>query len=204
MTAYGKSSFYAGLKLDVNPKTKSMFIKDIEKIIRTSLEYRNFIKFLKIEALLNYCTILNKLPDEIISKITIEMHHYPFTLYDLVEAVLNKHISDDLDYTRLSIANEVMEQHYFLKVGIVPLTKTMHELAHSKTIFVSTKNVFGNYKQFLNQYKYYIDNDKILTIEHLETITDETIAKYNKNTLEINPKLFIEEDDREDSSDEFD
>jgi hypothetical protein len=80
---YGTSNFYFSLNLEDDEKQKTKFIKDIERIVRSSLEYRNYIKFLKTEALINYCSVLNKLPDDIVNSISIEMHHYPFTLYDI-------------------------------------------------------------------------------------------------------------------------
>jgi hypothetical protein len=195
MTSYGTAAFYIPLNLSDNPKARTKFIKDLESIIRSSAEYKRFIKFLRTEALMNYCTIMKKMPEDVIKKITLEMHHYPFTLYDIVETVLERHLVNDLDFSRLSIANEVMDLHYNLKVGIVPITKTMHELAHSRNVKISMKDVFGDYTKFMEFYKFFIPSEKKLEIEELENMTEEYLVSFNSRTLELNPTLFIESDD---------
>ena len=42
---YRSKSFYNDLELLTNEKNKEKFIKSIERIIRTSIEYRNYIGY---------------------------------------------------------------------------------------------------------------------------------------------------------------
>ena len=204
---YGNSSFYYNLRLHDDEKEKDKFIKDIERIIRTSLEYKNYIKFLKTEALLKYCSLLNKMPEEITAKLSLEMHHYPFGLYDLVNIILSKHLIERIEFSRLTIANEVMDLHYNIQIGIVPLTVTMHELAHSNSIKLSSDMIFGDYHAFMQEYVEYIPEDKKLEISNMEQkslFNKDYYAKINSVTLDINPSIFSDDEDEDLSTKEID
>src|SRR5699024_5461727 len=81
------------------------FIKAIERTIRTSPEYKRYIGILS-----NKYNITN---DQLMSNIssdsaTLEFHHYPFTLYDIVEIVLNQYMMEDIPVTSMDIAETVM------------------------------------------------------------------------------------------------
>lgn len=187
---YQTDSYYEGLGLLENEKQQEKFIKSIEAIVRTSLEYRSYIKYLKTEALLKKCTILDKLPEEILKSISIEMHHFPFTLYDLVQIILVKHLKNNTGFTRLSIANEVMDSHYLNEVGIVPLSVTMHQLAHSDTRILSKKNIFGKYKKFIDKYGIYASEEQKNKIVKLEKISDTLVSNMINNYLEVDKELY--------------
>ena len=195
---YGTSNFYFSLNLEDDEKQKTKFIKDIERIVRSSLEYRNYIKFLKTEALMNYCSVLNKLPDDVINNISIEMHHYPFTLYDITNAVLDRHLQCGLNFSKLSIANEIMDLHYNNQIGLVPLTETAHELAHSNTIELSSKLIFGDYERFINIYELFLEPNKIQFVRILQEkslLNNDYFIEVNKDVFEIDPSIFRSSDD---------
>lgn len=187
---YQSDLYYEGLDLGNNEKQQEKFIKSIEAIIRTSIEYRSYIKYLKTEALLAKCTILDKLPEDIIKNISIEMHHFPFTLYDLVKIVLVRCIKNSEVFTRLTIANEVMGLHYLNEVGIVPLSVTMHQLAHSDARVLNKKNVFGNYKKFIEKYEIYIDDEQKNKVIKLEKLPDALVSNTIANYLEVDKELY--------------
>ena len=192
---YGTAEFYTNLNLDEDPKLKTSFIKDIERIIRTSLEYRNYIKFLKTEALMNYCSVLNRLPDDVLKNLSIEMHHFPFTLYDIVESVLDRHINCGLNFSRLTVANEIMDLHYNNQIGIVPLTETAHELAHSGTLELSSNLIFGDYERFISLYESFIDCKKIDFVRDLQEkslLNKDYFIEVNKDIFEIDPDIFMD------------
>ena len=73
------------------PKDRVKFIKQVEATCRKSMEYKDYMKFLKRNTDLKRCTVLKGLNTEGGKKYTIEIHHEPFTLFDIVETVLNKH-----------------------------------------------------------------------------------------------------------------
>lgn len=149
-------------------KIVKRFIKSVEKLVRTSKEYKAYIELLRTNI-----TALNH--DNILSNITtadveMEFHHYPFSLYDIIEICMLQHIVNNEKFTSFQIAKEVMNLHYHHKVGLVPLTQTTHELAHSGNIFISTRQVFGKYREFMSDYSQGVSRDlqdKINTFEEM-------------------------------------
>ena len=92
-------------------------------------------------------------------RISIELHHEPFTLYDIVATVLTKYQEEGLPINDLNIADEVMELHYSNKVGLVPLSKTAHQIIHNSTkLMVPLNMVYGQYSEFLDDYDNYVDD----------------------------------------------
>jgi hypothetical protein len=154
-------------------KAVKAFSKSVEKLIRTSREYNDYIGLLRTNIL-----ALNK--DNVLSNITtadvdLEFHHYPFTLYDIVQICMIQNMVNNVKFTSYSIAKEVMNLHYQNLVGLVPLTKTMHELAQSGDLFISSKQIFGNYKTFMTMYDKAISQDMKLKISKME---ENTINNY--------------------------
>lgn len=174
-----ESNGQIGIKSDMTPfaetfyfqdfydeKALKRFIKNVEKLIRTSREYSTYIELLRTNVNeLNHDNILHNITT---GDVSFEFHHYPFSLYDIVTIVVNKHIIEGEKFTSFSIAKEVMELHYQHKIGLVPLTKTTHELAHSGNLFLSTKQVFGDYKAFFNEYNKYIPGELKLLLTDIE------------------------------------
>lgn len=145
------------------------FAKNVERLIRTSREYNTYIELLRTN-----CNVLNH--DNILHNITtgdvdLEFHHYPFTLFDIVMIVMNKHVIDGVKFTSFSIAKEIMELHYKHIIGLVPLTKTMHELAHDGKLFLGSNQVFGNYNEFIKLYQSGITPDQLAQIANIEEMT---------------------------------
>jgi hypothetical protein len=131
-------------------KVYAKFVKNVEKLIRTSREYNSYI-----EKLRSSVTALNV--DNIQSNITttdleMEFHHYPFTLYDIVDTVATYNFIKDRQMTSFSVAKEIMDLHFKNLIGLVPLSKTNHELAHNGKLFLSKNQIFGNYKKFMEKY----------------------------------------------------
>ena len=78
------------------------------------------------------------------------------------------------------IAREVMYNHYTLKVGLIPLSETVHELVHNQYLFIPNDVVFGNWKAFIETYKDYIPLETISNIEKSEKMSQE--YDYEDNT----------------------
>ena len=77
----------------VNEKERIKFIKHIEKIIRMSYEYKEYINYLKEEYNMTFCSVYENINRDNIPKVRIEIHHEPFTLYDIVNIVLCRFLS---------------------------------------------------------------------------------------------------------------
>lgn len=182
---YDSKVAYLDILEDLDDKT----ISYIEREIRNSIEYRNYINYLKNELDLTKCSLMPGI-DIKETAVSLEFHHYPLTLFDITKIVGSEMIDKLDDNEKVScfdISERVLEEHYLNNVGLVPLTKTMHDMAHNRTIVVPIDKVNGNYKSFLQKYSNYIDEeiqDKVTEIE-MESMSDES-KQYNKTKLEKN------------------
>ena len=138
-------------------------VKNVEKHVRTSTPYKDYIGLLKNEYNLNSCAVLGNVKDE---SATVEFHHYPFSLYDICSIILECMLIEQRDVSTLTLAQEVMKCHYQHIIGVVPLSKTPHKLAHAGSLFINLKQVFGNVDLFITRYE--------------QGINDELITKYNE------------------------
>jgi len=157
------------------------FIKNIEKQIRTSKEYKSYLGHLKNEVGIHNCSVLGNLSDDI-DGLTLEFHHYPFTLYDIVETCINKRILTGENFTSLDICDEVLELHKLNQVGLVYLSKTAHELVHCEKIFIKLESIFGDVNAFIGKYKDFIAEETLLKYNKLIDMNNNT---YDDSILEI-------------------
>ena len=89
------------------------------------------------------------------------MHNGPlFTLYDYVSVILNKYIDNNIPITTFSIADEVIEEHFQLRVQCVMLSKTNHEAVHNGDIFLNLKQGIGNVSEFIKKYADYLTDEQ--------------------------------------------
>ena len=135
-------------------------IKNIEKLIRGSSEYRDYIKYLREYANMHKCHFFKDVSKENNKKISIEIHHEPFTLYDITQVVLEKWISEEMEINHFLIAEEVMRLHYKNMVGLIPLSITVHQLVHDGRVFIPVQDVYGKgFVDFVIEYDEYINPD---------------------------------------------
>lgn len=149
-----------------NDKNIKRGIKEIEKIVRSSQEYKDYIKYLKENVEMTKCAFFNNVNSNV-SKVKIEIHHEPLTLYDIVETVLNKHIDEDNGCVNAyEVAEEVMKLHYQDEVGLIPLSITLHKLVHnSDKIKIPLHLIYGNYIKFISDYEDYVDEKVVKKLE---------------------------------------
>lgn len=142
---------------------KHRLITRIERIVRNSGEYRDYIAFLRQNIGMDACAFFNNVSKQTNRKIKIEVHHAPLTLYDIVKIVLEKYIQTGEVLDDLMIAEEVVKIHYNNQVGLIPLSKTLHEVVHnSEKLTLPMYMIFGNYTKFLREYEEYWENDKAI------------------------------------------
>ena len=123
----------------------SSFTLGVEKLVRRSAEYRQYIDWLSGEKDLSRCAILGNVGW---TEATVELHHYPFTLHRIC-AVEASRMAEGGGTDTFSIADEVLRLHYANEVGLVPLCSTMHELSHRHKVFVDLRQVFGRYDRWM-------------------------------------------------------
>lgn len=160
------------------------YIKDIEKAVRRSFEYRGFIKYLRENMDMNKCSFLKGVTNQETFDIKIEIHHYPFTLRDICEIVVRKRSFYNESLSVFMVAKEVMMLHYKLIIGLIPLSETVHELAHSARLFIPVDNVLGRYKLFVDYYKPFIEPELLEVLSRIEKYTTEQSEKLDTTIIE--------------------
>lgn len=139
-------------------KEANQFIKATEKIIRSSDQYSKYISYLSTNQGLINDVLYGNITSE---DATLEFHHYPFTLYDIVEIVLNHNINLNKKINTFIIAEEVLDLHFRNLIGVARLSKTAHQMVHAGKIFVPLHSVFGNVNKFVDIYRDGMFNDQI-------------------------------------------
>ena len=141
-----------------DPKRLNKFIRDCERKIRSSEQYSRYIGNLRNDKGLHYCAVRGKITDEDAS---IEFHHYPFTLYDIVYLVIVKNVMEDIKFTSFNIIVEVLDLHSKNMIGLVPLSITEHQLVHDGVRAIPITSVFGKLNEFVEKFSPYMDDDMI-------------------------------------------
>ena len=145
-------------------KNRDKFIKRIERHVRSSMEYRDLMFYLKENMDFNQCSFFVNVANGNGTRSKIEIHHEPFTLYDIVDTVVTKFEEEGRPLNDMYIADEVMELHYRNMVGLIPLSKTIHEVVHSSykngtdKLYIPINLVYGNFREFIKEYGEYIDD----------------------------------------------
>lgn len=160
------------------------YLSDVEKEVRGSFEYRQFIAYLRNYMDMNKCSFLeNAVYSPENHAIRIEIHHYPFTLYDICQVVYNKreYYKESLDVEM--VAKEVMELHYKCMVGLIPLSETVHELVHNGKLFIPIQNVFGRYDLFMDFYDPFISPEMKDIVSRIEKYSEEQTSELLNTTI---------------------
>lgn len=181
-------------------KEVTNFIKDMKRIIRRSLPYRNLISFLRSSDGLgmNHCSILTNVSNESFRRVKIEVHHAPLTLEDICRIVMIRRMRNAEPMFIEAVAHEVLFCHYNLMVGLIPLSETVHEMVHNLYLFIPLDKLFGYYKLFIEAYYEYIPEEILNKLVELEKLTlDKSYEKAYQEALEIDyVSLDLNEDDQ--------
>ena len=169
-------------------------VKGSERLIRLSDEYKRYIAYLKNEIDLKNCVLLSNIDDDIAS---IEMHHGPiFTLYDYCKIVIEYLLEKNEPVTTFRVAEIILDEHFKNNIQIVMLTTTMHQLIHSKKIYIHPSQCWGNFNNFIEKYKSGLDINLISKIQdyielenHFGSRTNVGVfLELSRNVLHISPK----------------
>lgn len=152
-------------------KERDKCVRRVEKLVRGSLEYRDYIFFLKSKMDFSKCWFFPHMGNDDGNKTRVEVHHEPLTLYEICDIVLQKYLDEGYPINEEYIADEVMELHYRNMVGLIPLSKTLHQLYHSSQKAGNEKfdiplyAVYGYYAKFIEEYAEFIDDKYYEKIE---------------------------------------
>ena len=170
-------------------KSFKKYMSDLERSVRNSFEYRELIAYLKNTEGMDVCSVLDNVTSRDNTKVKIEIHHSPLTLFDICFAVFRKRQQKKESTNLEAVAQEVMYLHYIGWVGLIPLSSVVHDLVHSQYYFIPTDKVRGNYKAFVDNYYNYIDPDTLDSLDAAEEATKE----YNNKQMELfnNHKIYL-------------
>lgn len=167
-------------------KELKKYFKTIEREVRGSYEYRAMIRYLRDNMNMSQCSFI-KVSNEDNYNIKIEIHHYPFTLYDIVEIVYKKRCYYQESLNPMMVAKEIMMLHYKLLIGLIPLSTTVHQLVHDGKLFIPIQNVLGRYQLFIDFYKPFCSEEQLDTIFRIENYSiNENSSVYNTEVLDNN------------------
>lgn len=180
---------------EYNEKT----IKKLEIAIRGSFEYKGLFLFIKTYLNVDHCSFYEGYSMK--NGLTIELHHAPFTLYDITEAVVAKSVHDKGYFETFRVVEEVNKLHYQFLIGLTPLNPTAHKLVHSGKLPVHPKIIIGNWKEFYTMYQAFLNETAIKKYEDalaLEEAKKEVeipmIMNYKPSRIESPIKLPTSED----------
>ena len=140
---------------------------------------------------MNECAVLENVSSKADSKIKIEIHHSPFTLYDISVIVFRKRTALNESLNINAVAEEVMYLHYICWVGLIPLSATVHDMTHNAYMFIPTNKIRGNYRPFIESYYNYINPDLLDAIDAAEQATKDAIERkrmelFNNHRIYVN------------------
>lgn len=191
---YGDNSMYAEFFED--EKTLVKFIRHCVRYARSAGEYRKYMDYLIENMDFDSCYFFSNLTlDE--SKIAgLEIHHYPFTIFDICEIVTIKKLNNNERLSIFAIAHEVLRLHYQGKVGLVPLAKTLHEMAHDGQLYIPPVAIYGKWIDFIDEYRDFLQehhHEKLAVLYQDYQDSDSNIARTSEK-LQIIPQLWINRD----------
>ncbi len=163
-----------------NESDYKKFIKACERLVRGSIEYRHWKRYIIDVLQINECMITH----EKISDLKIEVHHHMPNLYVLISALVNRCIEKDKEFCTFDIAQEAIALHFQNKIGYVTLISSMHEKFHNGKLGIPIELIKGDYKYFLKKFSKYIDETDLATLEERQVV-HETNCSWSRDNYQV-------------------
>jgi hypothetical protein len=152
------------LDQDVDERTYGKFIRAVEKAVRSNDDYKLWLEDLRDVDQLSGDAFFQNISS---SDAEIQLHHFPFNLYTVCSVITQKYMEENKKVSTFIIADKVLQEHFSNKIGLVPLTVTMHQLAHLNRLNITRKQIFGNWEQFYKEYTEYFSDFDIEIVRQL-------------------------------------
>ena len=136
------------------------FIKNCEKLVRSSVEYKLWVQYIIDVLGNNTCMVTSENIDEC----SIQVHHHVPSLYQCVSAIVNKHLEKNTEFSTFDVCLEAISIHFQNKIGYVCLINSMHEKLHNGALAIPKDLIKGNYIAFISEYGRYLDEDSMNSI----------------------------------------
>jgi len=140
-----------------NETEYNKFIKNCEKLVRGSLEYKLWRNYIIDVLGINECALTK----EVMHEATVEIHHQVPSLFILIKALVNKKLDKTESFSTFDIAIEAIELHFKNKVGYIPLLSSLHEKFHNGFLKLPFELIKGDYNYFLNELSKYLDSEDL-------------------------------------------
>lgn len=140
------------------------FIKATERMIRGNTDYKLWLTSLRESDEYGYDQFLNNITSD---EAEIQLHHFPINLYNICQIVIEKLFDEEKKVSSFIVADEVIRLHLRGIIGLVPLSTTMHEIAHNSELKFLRWQIKGNWETFVNEYEEYLSEYDTAIIKDL-------------------------------------
>lgn len=170
---------------------KEAIVKHAEALCRASMEYSDYIAYLRANVGMDACAFFNNISKSNNKKIRIEVHHAPLTLFDIIKLVLDRAIRTGEEINCMLLAEEATRIHYMNQVGLIPLSKTLHEVVHnSDKLVIPLYMIYGDFRAFLNMFSEELELKENKPIrDKIQRVIDQT-RELNEHSFDILKEKF--------------
>lgn len=151
-------------------KDRYKYCTMVKTMVRRFPEYKNLVRFLKKHKGMDFCDVFRNIKNDPENRkhYRIELHHYPFTLMEIINVVVTKRQTLGETLNPNFVADEVLRLHYDGYVGLLNLSITAHELAENDRIFIPLHRIYDQrYINFVEEYEEFMDDNLKAKIELL-------------------------------------
>jgi hypothetical protein len=164
-------------------------LKYITGRVRITPEYRAFTHFVKNFLDVNRCSFYENFSME--NGFTIELHHHPFSLYDICEAIVQKQHKENGYFETYIVVEEALRLHYQFMVGLTPLNPTAHDLVHNEELSIHPDIIIGEWEKLYKDYFPYLSETALKKYDDLLVIRREQKVAAFPKILEMSPQKII-------------
>jgi hypothetical protein len=144
------------------------FAKNCEKLIRVSLEYKDWRGYILDVLQVNTCMITKERMDEV----SVEVHHHVPSLFTIMKALVNRKLELEEAFSTFDICQEAIKLHFDNKVGYLVLISSMHEKIHNGFLNVPARLIRGDFNFFIATFAKYLDDNELEVINKRLAVED--------------------------------
>ena len=143
-TGIDDSSAKIPVNLHLTENMLKKFITNTKAHIRSSLEYKLWVKWFREVYGPEICCFSNNL-------VNVEVHHHPLTLEDYIDLAFLYLHNNEIAFTTLILADLVMRFHYENIIGCCFMSETYHVRYHElHDILIPEEAVKGDLQKLIN------------------------------------------------------
>jgi hypothetical protein len=124
------------------------FINSVERQVRSSPEYKDWISYLRGELGATECSLTHEVNDET----SVEIHHHPISLFNVCSIICNTLMTKGEFFSTFDVAQFVIALHFQGKVGFIPLVKSIHEKFHNGFLDIPIDLVKGDWRFLVDNF----------------------------------------------------